>query len=79
MQVSKFLDSNTKFSFKNHRATEKFGEDTFAKWSNTNFYRTSYGDMDTKVGAWSIIGATNAPKNCQAGRYNHNPDNLLTN
>lgn len=48
MQVSKFLDSNTKFSFKNHRATEKFGEDTFAKWSNTNFYRTSYGDMDTK-------------------------------
>ena len=49
MQKSKFLESNTKFSFNNHRATDKFGEDTFAKWSNNNFYRTSTGDMSNKV------------------------------
>lgn len=49
MQRSKFLESNTKFSFNNHRATDKFGENTFAKWSNNNFYRTSTGDMSSKV------------------------------
>ena len=49
MQVSKFLESNTKFSFKNHRATEQFGEQTFQKWSNQNFYRTSYNDMGSRV------------------------------
>ena len=49
MQVSKFLESNTKFSFKNHRATENFEENTFAKWSNNNFYRTSTQDMSCKV------------------------------
>ena len=49
MQQSKFLESNTKFSFRNHRATEEFHENTFAKWSNNNFYRTSYNDMGVKV------------------------------
>ena len=49
MQRSKFLESNTKFSFNNHRATSQFGEDKFAKWSNHNFYRTSTNDMSAKV------------------------------
>lgn len=49
MQQSKFLESKTKFSFANHRATQKFEEDVFAKWSNNNFYRTSYNDMSVKV------------------------------
>ena len=49
MQQSRFLESNTKFSFKNHRATQKFGEDIFSQWSNNNFYRTSYNDMGVKV------------------------------
>ena len=49
MQRSKFLESNTKFSFNNHRATDGFGENTFAKWSNNNFYRTSTNDMSAKV------------------------------
>ena len=49
MQQSKFLESNTKFSFNNHRASEGFGEDKFTKWTNNNFYRTSYNDMAVKV------------------------------
>lgn len=49
MQQSRFLESNTKFSFKNHRATAKFGEEGFSKWSNQNFYRTSTHDMTAKV------------------------------
>ena len=51
MQVSKYLESNTKFSFNNHKATNKFGEEEFFKWSSKNFYRTSYNDMAAKVTA----------------------------
>lgn len=49
---SRFLESKTKFSFANHRATgsaKPVTEDVFSKWSNNNFYRTSYHDMYTKV------------------------------
>ena len=53
MQVSKFLESNTKFSFNNHRATHQYGEDTFTRWTNKNFYRTSYNDMAVKVSSAS--------------------------
>lgn len=49
MQQSKFLESKTKFSFNNHRASDKFSENQFFSWSNNNFYRTSYNDMTEKV------------------------------
>ena len=49
MQVSKFLESNTKFSFANHRAGERVMEQTFTSWTDKNFYRTSYNDMAVKV------------------------------
>lgn len=49
MQQSKFLESNTKFSFNNHRGTKQYNENEFASWSNNNFYRTSYHDMSEKV------------------------------
>ena len=51
MQQSRFLESKTKFSFNNHRAqtASNFKEDSFARWSNNNFYRTSYNDMSVKV------------------------------
>lgn len=48
--MSRFLESKTKFSFHNHRAADgsKTREDSFARWSNSNFYRTSYNDMGNK-------------------------------
>jgi len=50
---SRFLESKTKFSFTNHRAAANNAmpvvEDVFSKWSNNNFYRTSYHDMSIKV------------------------------
>ena len=55
MQQSKFLESNTKFSFQNHRATAQFGENTFTKWTDKNFYRTSYNDMGDTAGKVSKV------------------------
>ena len=49
MQQSKWLESKTKTSFHNHRAKTAVGERTFTKWTNDNFYRTSYNDMSVKV------------------------------
>lgn len=46
---SKFLESNTKFSFNNPKGSKKFGEQEFFNWSNNHFYRTSYNDMASKV------------------------------
>ena len=46
---SKFLESNTKFSFNNPKGGKKFGEGEFFNWSNNHFYRTSYNDMASKV------------------------------
>jgi len=45
---SKFLESNTKFSFNNPKGGKKFGEGEFFNWSNNHFYRTSYNDMASK-------------------------------
>ena len=55
MQQSKFLESNTKFSFNNHRATKQNDENKFASWSNNNFYRTSTNDMSAKVCVHSLL------------------------
>ena len=50
MSVSRFLESKTKTVFHNPRIQQgKFNENTFAAWSNKNFYRTSYNDMSVKV------------------------------
>ena len=46
---SKFLESNTKYSFANHKQGQQFGENEFFSWTNNNFYRTSYNDMSSKV------------------------------
>ena len=40
-----FLESKTKFSFKNPRKTRMINEEEFFNWTKNHFYRTSYNDM----------------------------------
>mmetsp|Transcript_44592 Transcript_44592/g.59166 ORF Transcript_44592/g.59166 Transcript_44592/m.59166 type:complete len:96 (-) Transcript_44592:788-1075(-) len=49
MQQSKFLESKTRYGFGNHRAQTAVTEKSFTRWSNNNFYRTSYNDMTVKT------------------------------
>ena len=49
MSKSPFLESNTKFRFRNHKASQIYTEDEFFKWSSNHFYRTSSNDMSEKV------------------------------
>ena len=39
------LESKTKFEIKNPKQEQKVGENEFFRWTNGNFYRTSYNDM----------------------------------
>ena len=62
MQQSRFLESKTKFAFNNHRSKSQYSEDTFSKWSNTNFYRTSYNDMGVAKVKQSARRRTSPPR-----------------
>lgn len=42
------LEQNTKFKIENPKQSQKYVEQQFFKWSNSNFYRTSYHDMRDK-------------------------------
>ena len=42
------IEQNTKYHITNPKQEKKYVEDQFFKWSNSNFYRTSYHDMGTK-------------------------------
>ena len=50
MSQTPFLESKSKFRFRNHKASEIYTEDEFFKWSSNHFYRTSSNDMSEKVG-----------------------------
>lgn len=54
MHNSRFLESKTKFNFHNHRNNSTVSENSFAQWSNNNFYRTSYTDMSFKVSLFYV-------------------------
>lgn len=43
------LDSKNKFNIDNHKRGVNMDEKKFFRWSNNNFYRTSYSDMRSPV------------------------------
>lgn len=56
------LEYKNKFSIENPNRGATVSEDTFFRWSNKNFYRTSYNDMRTPVGYRLIYDIRNLLK-----------------
>jgi len=44
-----FLEHKDRFDVKNVRAKSKITEGQLFRWTGSNFFRTSYGDMSNKV------------------------------
>lgn len=43
------IDFKNKFNIDNHKRGNTVQENRFFRWSNNNFYRTSYNDMVSPV------------------------------
>lgn len=43
------LEYKNKFTIDNPKKANPIGEQQFFRWTNKNFYRTSYNDMRVKV------------------------------
>lgn len=43
------LEYKNKFTIDNPKRANPIGEQQFFRWTNKNFYRTSYNDMRVKV------------------------------
>lgn len=61
------LEYKNKFTIDNPRKASPIGEQQFFRWTNKNFYRTSYHDMGTKV--INIINYIFCIGTCQKQKY----------